>query len=195
MELGDLNDAWRRLGEKERGDDTAVLERVRARGTRLNVRIHLRDRMETAVGFLLAPLFAWLAFATPHLLSRVGAVILAVSCVHIPLRFRAARRPPPALDATFVETLQVEWARVNLQRTMLRQIAVWYAGPLWVGVTLFLVGPLSLLSGLIVSIGTAAVFGLVVYANRAVVRIELDPIARELREELDALEPGPPSRS
>jgi Flp pilus assembly protein TadB len=72
---------------------------VRERAAELDQAVRRRDRIETALALALLPIFAWVAWATPHPASAAGAVIVALACVVIPIRLRLARRrrPDPGL--------------------------------------------------------------------------------------------------
>ena len=56
----------------------------------------------------------------------------------------------------------------------------WYAGPIWLGVTLFMVGPLSLWPAVIAVLLSTVFMGLIVWLNRAAVRTQIDPRIAEL---------------
>jgi hypothetical protein len=197
-ELDDYRNAWRQLGSPDAAPsattagsrrETAQIQRAAAR---LDTLVRLRDRGETVVALLLLPVFTWLAYATPHALSRAGAIIIALCCLIVPLRLRRARRPPPDLTRPLALAIADEVARIEAQRDLLNGLFWWYAGPLWLGVTLFIIGPLDVAPAVLVTLVTTLLMAWLVYRNRALVRDELDGWSEELRSVAGQLsEPAP----
>lgn len=188
MRFDELGRVW--TGQGQGGDPGAPVDlaRVQDSGLRLSAQIRLRDGTETIVALLLGPVFVWLAVATPYLISRIGAGIIALCCLIIPLWFRAARRPPPDPGLPVADAVEAELARVQAQRNLLRRTAWWYAGPIWVGVTLFMIGPLPAWAAVPVAAGAAALMAWLVRHNHIVVRLQLDPWAEELEQAMREIE-------
>jgi len=180
MRFEELRETWATSWAEHRGDGAKDVARIHAAGVHLDLTIRMRDGMEAIVGVVLLPGFAWVAYATPHTLSRIGAILIAVCCVVIPLRMRAARRPAPDPGLPLIETVRLERDRVRAQQRLLRTSTWWYAAPLFVGVSLFMIGPLPPGIGLLAVAFAAAVFAWLVRRNNLVLRLELDPWAREL---------------
>lgn len=191
MELEPMSAAWQRIGG-DPADHEAVTRMVREGGLRLELHLSVRDRRETWIAWILVPVFVWLAVITPHRLSALGAGIVVLSCVLIPFVLRASRVEPLSASLPLVDAIRLELRRVEAQRRILRTVAWWYAGPLWLGVTLFIAGPLSPAAAGGAAVLTACFFGGLVAWNQVVVRRELDPRLAELRLALDA-EDGVPS--
>lgn len=190
MELDPMNPTWQRLGETQLRAEADVVARARDRARQLELLVRVRDRYETLIGLALLPVFLLLAWYTPYPLSRAGAVIIAICCVLIPLRLRAARRPPPSPAQDFTTVVRMERERVQAQCELLRSVAWWYFGPLLVGVSLFMIGPLSAWPA-VLAVTAATAFMVWLWAqNQRVIRLELDPWDRELQRILDDSE-GP----
>ncbi|MEW5916554.1 MAG: hypothetical protein AB1762_09120 [Gemmatimonadota bacterium] len=184
MHFDELKADWLKGDDSsERTDD--VIARVRARATELHRAIRKRDRLEIITAAVLLPLFLWLAYETRFVASKIGALIVAISCVTIPLRLRAAQRSAPDYTLPLQAMLRAELESAHAQRRLLSTIAWWYAGPIWVGVTLFMIGPLSVGQAIAVTVGSTLFMSLVVAVNRSAVRTQIEPRIAELRALLD----------
>lgn len=189
MHFDDLGEAWRAGVEpphRSPGDDLAA---TLARADRLDRIVRRRDRLETGTALLLLPLFAWLAFRTPHPVSAMGAAIVAVACVGIPIRLHLARRvaPDPALPTA--EAVPRALARIRAQQRLLNSVAWWYLAPLGVGVVMFVAGsPAAPWFKIGYALLTALGLGLLLHLNRRAVRRELAPVARDLEQWLAGLD-------
>jgi hypothetical protein len=196
MDLDRLRDGWRQEGDGTmRRPEQEELAMIRARALELDRIVRRRDRLETAVALLLLPLFAWLSVVGRFELSRLGAALIAISCVIIPLRLKWARRAPPDPGQPTTRVLEQELARVRAQQRLLGSVLWWYLAPLGVGVVLFVAGasPSPWLTGAYAAL-VAAFFAWLWRLNRRAVRDELTPRARELETLLaglvEAPEPG-----
>ncbi len=180
MMLEDLKQQWRREIVERRPPVEEEIARVRARAAQMHRAVRMRDRLETAVALLLLPVFGWLAFATRFEVSRLGAVIIAISCIVIPLRLRAAQRSAPDFSLSLKAMLHADLESAQAQKRLLSSVIWWYAGPLWLGVTLFVVGPLSLWPAVVAILLSTVFMGLIAWLNRAAVRTQIDPRIAEL---------------
>jgi hypothetical protein len=183
MSLEDLEAAWgRRLADVgPAGDTLRELERVRKRARQLEAVVRRRDRIETVCALALVPVFGYFALHAAAPLSRLGSAVLAVACALIPVRLRLARKraPDPSLPvATFLRR-HLELA--GRQRRLLSSIAVWYLAPLGIGVVLFVAGTAPLWWTAAYALLVGVFFAYLYRANRAAVRVEIEPRERELR--------------
>lgn len=184
MSLDDLQEAWRRSGASEQAGEHLAdeLESARARARELDAIVRRRDWLETLVALALLPVFSYFALRPGGFIVRLGAAILAVSCLAIPLRLRAARRPTPDPGLPVGEFLRLELELVLKQRRLLLTVPLWYLGPLGLGVILFFAGSsaspwLTALYAALVAVFFARLYRL----NRSAVTHELEPRERELR--------------
>jgi hypothetical protein len=182
--LDDLQRAWRRRGAPEGAAESPAreLEAARARARELEAMVRRRDRLETLVAFALLPIFSYFALRADGWMVRLGAAILAVSCLAIPLRLRGARRPSPDPGLPVATFLRLQLELVLNQRRLLLTVPLWYLGPLGLGVILFFAGSsaspwLTVLYAALV----VASFTWLYRLNRNAVTQELEPRARELR--------------
>ena len=183
MTLDDLQRAWDRRGAPAAvADAPPELAAVRARAGELDAVVRRRDRRETLVALALLPVFSYFALQADGLVVRLGSLILALSCLIIPLRLRAARHKPPDPGLPLATFLRLELELVLQQRRLLLTVPLWYLGPLGVGVILFFAGS-GASRGLTVLYAAVVIvfFGWLYRLNRTAVAEELEPRERELR--------------
>ena len=181
MDFDSLGGAWVNQPSRAGVPEDEMVAAVGARAAELDRVVRLRDRIETWGALLAMPIFASVAVVGRFGVSRIGAAILALACLLIPIWFRRARRPPPDPTLPIAQMLSQELDRVRAQQRLLGTVLWWYLAPLGIGVVLFLAGPLDSpwLVGL-VALGVAAFFGGLFRLNRRAIREDLEPRAREL---------------
>ena len=190
MSLDQLRETWHReaLSPPVRKAAEEV-KAVRERAAELDRAVRRRDRIETAVALALLPIFGWVAWATPHPVSAVGSVILALACVVIPVRLRMARRRRPDPGLPLAQSLRAELGRIRAQDRLLGSVAWWYLAPLGAGVILFMAGaPVAPLFKVGYAAVVLAFFGWLLHLNLRAVRRDLRPVARELESWLADLD-------
>jgi hypothetical protein len=192
MMFEDLPALWRsRHAEMDTPSPEQVLRRVEERSRRLEGIVRRRDRLETAVALAIAPFFAAVVVLALHPLTRIGAAILTVSCLAIPLRLASSRRAfgPGRADRTTAEFLRDERERVLAQKRLLRTVLWWYLLPLGIGVVLLFGGMRPLADATLYAVAVVILYGAIYVLNQRAVATELDPRLAELETLLAAL-PG-----
>lgn len=188
MRLDNLKDAWQH-GMHGDNDPVGALEGARARAAALDADVRRRDRRESIVALVMAPLFLLMAFTATTAMARVGALIVVAACLYIPLRLRAARRASATAGLPVADALRTELRQVQSQERLLGSATLWYFGPLGLGVGLFIAGgPASVLSRAIMIAALLLLYGGLAVWNVRVARRDVAPIAAALRQSLDELE-------
>lgn len=189
MEFEQLGGVWRsRAAEPTQETSGELARRIRLRAEQLDLVVRRRDSIETWCALLVCPIFAWVSVVGRFPISRVGAGIIALACLFIPLWLRRARRPIPNPSLPLTEALGLEQLRVSNQVRLLRSVLWWYLIPLGAGVVLFLAGPLGSPRWIALEIlAVAAFYGWIYKLNQRAVRVELLPRLRELEAALDSL--------
>lgn len=181
MTIDDLKGAWVRL-EARTQEPVRDLDAVKERVRRLDRLARRRDRNETLAALLLLPIFGYFAMNAARPLARVGAAIVALSCLVIPLCLRWARRRAPDPGVPLDRFLELELEFVVRQRRLLLSVPLWYLGPLGLGVVLFFAGAGAPAWLTAAYAGVVLVFFVFLYRlNRAAVLEEVAPRERELR--------------
>ncbi len=185
MEFEQLPSLW----QKDAGESAvpaAVLASVEDRARRLARDVRRRDLVESGLALIIAPFFGACVFLGAHPVARIGAAILTVSCLLIPLRLRAARRrfEPAPREGSLRAFLLAERERVRAQAQLLRSVLWWYLLPLGLGVVLlFGGGTRSFALSLGYALLVIAFYAWIYRLNQGVVARELDP----RRDQLDTL--------
>jgi hypothetical protein len=151
--------------------------------------VRRRDRLETVVALAIAPFFAAVVVLGTDSVARLGAAILTVSCLGIPLRlaharrgFRGARRDRPL--KTF---LREERERVLAQVHLLSTVLWWYLLPLGVGVVMVFSGARSPMATTIYAAVVAVLYGGIYWLNQRAIATELKPRLEEIEAMLGAV--------
>jgi hypothetical protein len=135
------------------------------------------------------PLFAFLAVTAASPVSALGAAIVAVACMVIPLRLRRARLGPVDPGRPVAEALRAQLERVRAQERLLGTVAWWYFAPLGTGVLLYVLGGDSSTSfKLVYLVGVAVLYGWLLHMNRRAVETDVRPLATELRRWIEDLD-------
>jgi hypothetical protein len=190
MTFEELPQFWQNAGSTGPVPET-VLREVAQRSRALETTVRRRDRVEGGVALLLAPVFAACAVYAAHPVGRAGAVILALACLAIPLRLRAARSvfTPGALDRPFHAFVRAERERVRAQVELLRSVLWWYLLPLGVGVVLFFSGGTrSLPASAVYAVVVALFYAWLYRLNQQAVDAELLPRLLQLDAVLQSLD-------
>lgn len=137
MEWKDIQQQWQRDVELPQTSD--MLAAVQKRDAQLRSTLRRRDRLETAVGLLVAPVFgfaAWRAGLREEWLQLFFALFLAAWAAYVPLHLWRTRRrlPTPHADRPLLEFLREEHAAMLAQARQLERIWVWYLAPCAFGV-------------------------------------------------------------
>lgn len=190
MKLDDFKQPWQ---EKQRELDQQVDHVVKTMRTRMssfdNV-IGFRDLRETIAGVGIAIWFGYSFFKHDQWIAKTGAAIVVLASIMIVAVVNWARltgrvaRPGQTLHDYCSDELN----RVDRQIWLLRNINWWYTGPIFVGVTIEMLGVLSPAKLLIfVSTLLIPMAWFVHWLNQFAVRNQLIPLREELSfvQELD----------
>lgn len=192
MTLDEYRDAWRsETSDADAPDEERLLERVREESEAFDRKIRRRDLLETLAAVVVAAAFGYEAATVETLVARLGALIIVGSSAFIVWWLRRARKAGPArsMDLPVADRLQAERERVEIQIRLLESVLWWYAGPLAVGATLFVLGlEAGTAATLLTLCVIAAGCGFVWWLNRRAVRRRLRPRHEELTRLLKELQ-------
>lgn len=193
MEFEDLPALWRSRKEPASQESAGLPARIVERSRKLEALVRRRDRLETGVALAIAPFFAAVLVLSTSSVGRIGAAILVLSCVFIPLRLARARRlfRPAGPDSPLRDFLAAERERLLAQRRLLRSIVWWYLLPLGIGVVLLFGSRSSALATAVYAAIVLALYAGIYRLNQRAVATELDPRLVEVDEMLRALAEEP----
>ena len=116
MEFEQLGESWKQWHGTTPVAPAEALQQVQQRAGQLRRVVRRRDRVEIGIALLMLPLFGWLAFVGRTEVSQIGAAIIAIACLVIPIRLRAARRAEPDAGQPLLSRLREELAQVEAQQ-------------------------------------------------------------------------------
>lgn len=164
---------------------------IHVRAARLQDRVRNRNWREYIVAAFLVVAFSWIAWITPDLLVKIGAVLSVVGVIYVSVRLGTLARAGSPRDLALAENW-VAFYRGELMRqyTALDSLWRWYLAPLVPGMVLIMAGgaltpdnPAPLFAKLIVlGVGlafAAAVFWGVYWLNKIAagkIKAEIDRI-------------------
>jgi hypothetical protein len=172
--------------------DVAQISRMREKTATFQRQLKARDFRELAACVVIVVVFAIYFFTTPHLVSRIGDLIVIAGAVFIGWKLIHTRRSvqQPLADAPVKEWLHSELAQVQRQAELLRTIAWWYLLPLYVGVNVSTWGipTVSLAARISFSVGTGLLYLGIYWLNQWARRRQFLPLEQELEALLRAEE-------
>lgn len=190
MDFEQLGETWRHLPASAAESPMDALAQVQRRALELRQVVRRRDRIEIGVALVMLPLFAWLAVVGRTEVSRVGAAIVALACLFIPLRLRAARLPQADPGQPLLTRLRQDLAQIHAQERLLSTVLWWYFAPLGAGVILFVGGTVPVAWAVVYGVVVVGIYYWLLRLNRQALRTQLGPRARELQEWISHLEQG-----
>ena len=165
---------------------------IHLRSARFQAGIRRRNWREHIVAAFLVVAFGWIAWTTPYLVMKAGAVLSVIGIIYISVLLATRARAGDARDLAAAKTW-VAFYRGELQRQYeaLRDIWKWYLAPLAPGMILIAAGaafasdnPAPLFAKIVLFVLTlsicAAVFAFVYWINRRA--------ARQLKSAIDTLD-------
>jgi hypothetical protein len=181
MEFEQLGESWKQWPGGAPVSPVEALQQVQQRVGQLRRVVRLRDRLEIGIALVMLPLFGWLAVVGRTDVSRIGAAIIAIACLLIPIRLRAARHAEPDPAQPLLPRLRQELAQVEAQDRLLSSVLWWYLAPLGIGVVLFVGGSVALKWGMTYAAVVVILYAWIYRLNQRAVRTQLVPRARELQ--------------
>jgi hypothetical protein len=192
MNENELNQLWllQPQPKLKEMDTRTMLILLDKRISRLERLVKRRDRSETTIAIAMIVFFGWLVVKVPFPVSKIGAAIIAGSCILIIYKLKRARKvtiqADPSQDVT--SYLKVSLEKVQKQAHLLRTVLYWYFLPLYAGViSFYLPFSASVTAKLIYGIFVTALYGFLYVLNRRAFRRFLMPLQKAIVESINEL--------
>lgn len=191
MNLDDFKEPWQQRQRDLGHQVDHVIKAVRSRMTWFDRVIWLRDLRESVVALLLIVWFGYEVYRNPAWITKLGFLLGILACAMIVVILNWVRitgreaRPGHSLQ----DYCTAELARVDRQIWLLKHINWWYTGPLYVAVTIAMLGimaPPKILIFLVTMLLPMAVF--IHWLNQVAVRNELMPLRNDLASAMNVTE-------
>jgi hypothetical protein len=186
---------WQSSSNQERikFEKSRLMIDVQAGIDRFHRKIKFRDMTEQLAIILVAPVFIYSAFTTPHLLSKIASVLIVIWGIFVAVRLRMARKhqPVPFTEA-YLGYLNKTKVYLGIQKQLLDSILYWYILPGFCLVSLFLLGPIDepeKLPGAIKVFAGNVIVAVVIYVlNKRAVTKEVVPKIEKVDELIAVME-------
>jgi len=189
MNLDDFKAPWQQRQRELDQKKAPILERVRSRMSWVDQVILRRDMRESVVALMLCAWYGYDFFQHPALLAKLGCLLTVLACLMIVVILNWARltgrigRP----DQPLQEYCDSESARIDRQIWLLRHVNWWYTGPIFVSVTIAMLGSQPFPQTTAFAVTMLLPIGWFIHwLNQQAVASELIPLKRELASVLDA---------
>jgi len=144
---------------------------------------------EIVVAIILIPVFSYLAIEIPFMLSKIGAIIIALSMVHIIYKMlQAQKKEIENFDLPMQEFLSNRKQQLLKQIQLIDNVLYWYILPPGIGVLLFVIGASVSLFTLIISLVLSVLIYVFIYIiNKRAVHKRFNPLLEELESYINEL--------
>ena len=104
--------------------------------------VKYRDLREILAALILIPVFSYIAFHTPYILSKIGAATIALYCPIIMYKLRKSQkhRKPADLTVSLSEQLDHSKKYIIEQIKLIDSVLYWYVLPFIPGTVLYFAG-------------------------------------------------------
>lgn len=183
MTDNDIKELWQQSACPHRQPDIlrSVLNDVR----HIEQAAKLRNTREIAVGLILMPLFALIAWYVPAFLSKLGALLVIPAVMLIIYKLNKMKKHYPSVHTyTVLADLQQYKQYLLREKKLLEAVWYWYLLPCAVPLILFFAGMHQYLLILL----TLPLFGFIYYLNIKAVKTQIAPVLKQLEAEIEKLE-------
>ncbi|WP_142785247.1 hypothetical protein [Changchengzhania lutea] len=143
------------------------------------------------VGAIIAiPLFLFIVFTVPYVLSKIAAALIVVWLIYLLIRILSVKKFKPSdLNENYVEYLNRTKEYITVQKRLLDTSLYWYILPSLTGVMLFVIGISDVPKQLLILIFMGiVVFGAFIYfLNKRRVRKEIIPRIEKVENLIKAI--------
>lgn len=127
--------------ERVKFEKSRLIIDVQASMDHFHKKIKYRDVREQIAVAIIIPVFAYYAYAIPHLLSKVASVLIIGYALFVAIRIRKAKKNKPgAITETYLAYLHKTRDYLLIQRQLLDSILYWYILPGMTLTMLFFMG-------------------------------------------------------
>jgi hypothetical protein len=178
--------------ERVKFEKSRLMIDVQSSVDRFHKGIKNRDLMETIAAILGIPVFVYYSYSSPHILTKIASVLIALWGIYVIIRLRNTRKHKPgALTETYLEYLYKTRDYLKLQKQLLDSVLYWYILPAMIFMFLYILGPGitgRLVKILNLSVGLVAGGAFVYYLNKRAVKKQFNPRLEKIEELIKVME-------
>lgn len=165
-----------------------MLATVKKKLTKHNRSMKRNSLVEIFTAILLLPVFSYLLYTMPTIISKVGAAIVLLSLGLIIVKMMKIPKKKQLLYLSTQEYLEDERLQIAKQIKLIDTILYWYILPIAIGVLIFILGIQTTLLAHVASIAFCLVVWVGIYfLNKWALRKHFYPLQKELDELMEQL--------
>lgn len=127
--------------ERVKFDKSRLMLEVQSSIDQFHRKIKFRDIREQTIALIMMPVFLYVAFTVPYIISKVASVLIVALAVSLVVRLRAAKKYKPAeVTESYLSYLFNTRTYLQHQQRMLESVHLWFLLPSMTFVFLFLFG-------------------------------------------------------
>lgn len=196
IEEDELINIWQSSSNQERikFEKSKLILEMKSSLDRFHKSIKYRDLTEYINAIIMIPVFAYLVYAIPYTLSKIGALLIVLLLIYVIFKLKSLNKHKPnTLTNSYIDYLHQCKNYLSLQKKLRKTALYWYALPLLIGAVLFVLGPILGTNGkifvktMVFSIIVAG--GLVIYFYNAwIIKKQYLPRLKKMEELIEAME-------
>ncbi len=187
----ELINIWKYSSKQEqvKFDKSKLLIDLQTNLDKIEKSLKSRDRRELIPAIVMIPVFGFIAFFIPFILSKIGAALIVLWCIYLIIRIKNLKKYKPIVPSeTYLNYLYKTREYFLIQKKMLDTSLYWYILPCLTGVLLFLIGFNMSYERLTVNIiGTIGLGAIIYIMNKRAVKKEFDPVINKIDEIINVL--------
>ncbi len=155
-----------------------------------------RDLVEFLNAIIVIPIFAYLTYSLPHILSKIGCLLIVLCIIYVVIKLKNLNKyKPNTLTDSYIDYLYQYKNYLSLQKKMRETAPYWYLLPLVTGVTLFILGVIAnhdtRISPRIIIIICTIIIGCVIFIcfyNAWIIKKQYIPRLKKMEELIKTME-------
>jgi hypothetical protein len=200
----ELKEIWKTASQVERikFDLSRLMIDLNKKMRSIERAIRRRDRREIVAAVLMIPIYGYLAYEIPFMMSKIGSIVILIWCVYVIFKLRNVQKTKRKTDLSlsFSEQLESQKTHMTQQVKLLDTVLYWYILPPYIGNIIFIFGlsdpseyewsnivldvylPLSMPYKIAYLVSGAIVSGVILWLNKSIVKKTLKPLIDETEE-------------
>lgn len=143
IEENELIQIWQSSSNQDRikFEKSKLILEMKSSLDRFQKSLKYRDFVEFLNAIIVIPIFAYLTYSLPHVLSKIGCLLIILCVIYVIFKLKSLNQyKPNTLTDSYIEYLYQYKNYLRLQKKMRETAPYWYLLPLVTGVVLFVLG-------------------------------------------------------
>ncbi|MCF7568417.1 hypothetical protein L3X37_08570 [Sabulilitoribacter arenilitoris] len=196
IEEDELINIWQSSSNQERikFEKSKLILEMKSSLDRFNKSVKYRDLTEYINAIIMIPLSVYAAYALPYILSKIGALFLALLLIYVVIKLKSLNKHKPnILSNSYIDYLYQCRNYLSIQKKLRETAPIWYILPLLTGALLFALGVILSIKGKvyikitvlsIIAVGVVATY----FYNIWIIKKQYIPRLKKMDELIKAME-------